>query len=199
MTKLYLIRHGETDDNINKRLCGWSDPHLNARGRSEAEKLAKSLKNQHFDVVYHSGLKRTIETAEAIVNGRNYTAKALESLRELHFGQFEGISMEEVKEKHPQKFYELQSDYIEFCFPEGESLKEMHSRVVTGVEELLRVHEGQEILIVAHSGVIRSIIAHLITGDIKKHWSFKIDHCSVSIIESTPDFNILVKLNEIKY
>ncbi|KAB3532896.1 histidine phosphatase family protein [Alkaliphilus pronyensis] len=198
MTKLYLVRHGETDYNLNKKLCGWSDPGLNDRGREQALSLSKALQNLEFDVIYNSGLKRAVETTEIIMENNKSVIYSLDFLKEIHFGRFEGFCMNEIKEKHPQIFKQLQKDYVGFCFPEGESLRDMYNRVASGIEELLKTNDKKNILLVSHSGVIRNIIAHLITGDINKHWNFKIDHCSLSIIEATENFNILVKLNEVK-
>ncbi len=199
MVKIYLVRHGETEDNRNHQLCGWSNPPLNEKGRQQAQKLALFLKNQSFDAIYTSGLKRTDETAKLITQVKEGSISFMEELRELHFGDFEGDTMINMEKKHPKLYQQMRDDFIGFRFPNGESLSDMHHRVTTAIEELIAKHKDEEILLVVHSGVIRSIIAQLITGDIKKHWNFKIEHCSVSIIEAYEDFNLLSKLNETSF
>lgn len=195
-TRLYLIRHGETDYNQQQRLCGWSDPPLNGAGRKQAEAIACSLKSVEFHRIYVSGLRRAIETAEIIRGNKAIEVIHDSNLRELNFGGFEGETMKNIEIVHPDLFQSLRLDSIHFKFPQGESMEEMHLRVSKAIEDIVKQHPDETVLIVAHAGVIRSIVAHLITGDIHKHWSFKIDHCSITVVEAHQDFYILSKLNE---
>lgn len=199
MTKLYLVRHGETNENRNRRFCGWIDVPLNPTGTVQAQKLEKAFKDITIDVMYTSSLKRAKETAAFIKGNPPYPKHPIENLRELHFGRAEGLTIEEIKKCHPEVYDGLEKDYTKAKFPEGESLEEMHLRVTSAVDEILQQHVDKSILIVAHSGVIRSIVAHLITGDMKYHWNFKIDHCSITTIEKQGDFSVLTKLNDISH
>lgn len=199
MIRLYLVRHGETEDNNNKYLCGWSDVSINNKGRLQAKGLAEAIKGLDIDIIYTSTLKRTMETAEYIMMDRNCSLQPLDFLRELNFGDFEGHTMMELKEKYPEDFKKIQEDSVNYCFPKGESMYQMHQRVAEGIDEILAKSEGKNIMLVAHSGVIRSILAHLLTGDIKRHWNFKIHHCTLNAIERVDGFNILTKLNETPY
>jgi len=196
MTKLYLIRHGQTGDNYSQRFCGWTDAPLNELGKSQAQSLTSAFEDIEIDIIYTSDLKRAKETASYIKKGKGFFVKELDSLRELNFGVAEGLIVEEIKEKHPQVYEDMEKDYIGAKFPEGESLEDMHNRVSQAIDDILVKHDGQSIALVAHSGVIRSIISHLITGDIKHHWSFKIDNCSITVIEKDKNFAFLTKLND---
>ncbi|AKL94465.1 alpha-ribazole phosphatase CobC [Clostridium aceticum] len=197
MTELYLVRHGETEENRNSRFCGWTDVSLNEAGRQQAQKLTEAFKNIAIDVMYTSGLKRAEETAFYIRREQQYPVYAMDALRELNFGEAEGLTIEEIKEKHPNVYEGLEKDYIKLKFPQGESLEEMHDRVAAAVDEMLSQHVDKKIVLVAHSGVIRSAIAHLITGDIKHHWNFKVNHCSINKIEKHGDFCVLTVLNDL--
>jgi len=199
MTKLILIRHGETDDNKNQNLCGWSDPCLNDNGRKAAEALASYVKDIAFDLIITSGLRRSEETAAIIRKERKIEHLALEDLRELNFGDFEGSKMKDIKDKQPELYRQLEKDFIHFKFPKGESLKEMNARVIAATNKLLDDYKDKSLAIVAHSGVIRCILAHFITGDINKHWSFRVEHCSISVLEIHQDFPVLTKLNDIAF
>ncbi|SDK69733.1 alpha-ribazole phosphatase [Natronincola ferrireducens] len=196
MTKLYLIRHGETEENANRRFCGWTDVSLNQLGKSQALRLTNAFKNIEIDVMYTSNLRRAKETAEAIKGDKNYPIHEITSLRELNFGRVEGLTIEEIQKNYPEVYRELENDYVRVKFPDGESLQEMHERVVNALEEILHQHREKHIAIIAHSGVIRSMVAHLITGNISYHWNFKVDHCSISIIEKHGDFCVLTALND---
>lgn len=196
MTKLYLIRHGETEENIKGSFCGWLDVSLSPTGVLQAKMLGEALKRTEIDAIYTSGLKRTKETAEYIRGNNSYPVYHMENFRELNFGLAEGLTIEEIKKCHPELYEGLEKDYVKTKFPKGENLEEMHLRVTTAIDEILRDQENKNILLVAHSGVIRSIVAHLITGDIKYHWNFKIDHCSITVVENSEKFSILTRLND---
>ncbi|SNS76754.1 alpha-ribazole phosphatase [Anaerovirgula multivorans] len=196
MTKLYLVRHGETNENRNSRFCGWIDVPLNDTGMAQAQKLEEAFENITIDVMYTSSLKRAKETAAFIKGNLQCPMHHIENLRELHFGRAEGLTIDEIKKCHPEVYEGLEKEYTKAKFPDGESLEDMHLRVTSTVDEILQQHIGKSILIVAHSGVIRSTVAHLITGNMKYHWNFKIDHCSITIIEKQGDFSVLTKLND---
>lgn len=195
MTRLVLIRHGETDENKNQNLCGWSDPDLNSSGKKSALQLAEYLKELQLDVILTSGLKRANETANYLRANREVDILTKEEFRELNFGEFEGFRMKDIERDFPEIYKELRKDFIKFKFPKGESLYEMNSRVITATEGLLKEYEGKNIALVVHSGVIRCILAHYITGDIRRHWHFKIDYCGATILEIHEGFPILTKLN----
>ncbi|MCC5910257.1 MAG: alpha-ribazole phosphatase [Clostridiaceae bacterium] len=196
MAKLYLVRHGETEENRNSRFCGWTDAPLNELGRLQAQKVAAALKDVELDAIYTSNLKRAKETASYIKEYNECIIYEVEQLKELNFGKVEGLTIEEIKQNHPDIYSGLENDYIKVKFPSGESLEEMHHRVVMAVDKILQDHQDENILLVAHSGVIRSIIAHLLTGDITYHWNFKVEHCSISTIEYHENFSVLTKLND---
>lgn len=197
MTRLYLVRHGETEENQKSSFCGWKDPSLCAGGMKQAKNLADALKNKEIDVIYTSGLKRAIETAGIINKYHCCPVYHVEGFREINFGEAEGLTIEGIRNNYPEVYEGLEKDYIKTRFPGGESLEDMHSRVTDTVNKILDEEANKNILLVAHAGVIRSIITHLITGDIKYHWNFRIDHCSISIVEKHEDFCILTKLNDI--
>lgn len=196
MTKLVLIRHGETDENKNHNLCGWSNPCLNNSGRRAAMGLSNYLKDFDLDIIVSSGLKRTDETAELIKSNRDTILISNEEFKELNFGEFEGAKMQYIERNYPDLFKALEADFINFRFPMGESLHDMNTRVIAATTKLLKEYKGKNIALVVHSGVIRCIIAYFIAGDIKRHWSFKVDHCSVSILEFHEDFSVLTGLND---
>lgn len=196
-TSLYLIRHGETDHNLHKRLCGWADPPLNEKGRKQAQDAAKALTSVEIHSIYHSGLKRTEETAQIIQGGRGLESVAINGLREINFGALEGKTMQHMEAVFPDEYNALIEDAVHFQFPQGESLYEMHHRVIKAADELIQSSKNKNLVLVTHAGVIRSIVAHYITGDIHKHWHFKIDHCSITLLEFQEDFCILSKLNQL--
>lgn len=105
--KIYLVRHGETDWNNEKRLQGWADISLNAKGVKEAEEVAEKLKNVHFDDAFCSDLERAEVTAETILKGRDIEVQMDPRLRELGFGPLEGTLYNDARTDESQPLHEL--------------------------------------------------------------------------------------------
>lgn len=172
MTKLYLIRHGETELNEKGVYYGWTDCSLNERGVAQAEELADILQEVDFDVVISSTLKRAVDTA-AIVSG--FAPENIirdERLRELNFGEWEGVHFAEVQEKHREKWELWGRDWKNASPPSGESFIDMYSRIKCCIDELLEEHKGKKILIVSHQGSMRIIPLILLGLSVDYYWSF---------------------------
>ena len=105
--KIYLVRHGETDWNNEKRLQGWADISLNAKGVKEAEEVAEKLKDVHFDDAFCSDLERAEVTAETILKGRDMEVQMDPRLRELGFGPHEGTLYNNARTDESQPLHEL--------------------------------------------------------------------------------------------
>ena len=149
MSRVYFIRHGETA--MAGRFCGQSDPELNDRGREQAIGL-RSL--QGLECVYSSDLRRALSTAEAM--GSPVVVRP--ALREIHFGQWEGLSWEEIERADADYAGEWIARYPALPAPGGESFSEFEARVVEEIDWLL----GQRgpIAVVTHAGVLRVVLQH---------------------------------------
>jgi broad specificity phosphatase PhoE len=151
--EVWLLRHGETDWTTARRFCGWSDPPLNERGRAQARALRPSLAGIEFDSVVSSSSVRAVETARLA-----YGEPAVdERLRELDFGEIEGLSWVDCSEEVRAQLL----DYDTFCAPSGETVAALMARVTAA----LRALEGGHHLVVTHGGVIRALLGRAgITG-----------------------------------
>jgi broad specificity phosphatase PhoE len=118
MTKLILIRHGETDYTSQKKYCGVSNPPLNDKGKQQARALGKRLKNFKIDKVYSSDLKRTCQTAEIIFNKK--TIEKSSDFQELNFGVLEGLCYKEIMKKYPDSYQKWLNNPLKNAIPEGE-------------------------------------------------------------------------------
>lgn len=158
MTEILLIRHGETDWNVEKRLQGHIDIELNDRGRRQAEVLGSALAEEKLDAVYASDLKRAWKTAQAIALHQALAVQKEALLRERCYGALEGMSYQEIKQAYPETYLAWRSRDIHARYPCGDSpaetLLEFSSRVVNAVIELARKHPQQKIAIIAHGGVL---------------------------------------------
>ena len=154
MTDVILIRHGETDWNVQGRFQGQIDVPLNALGLRQAERMAERLAQETVDVFYCSDLLRTRQTAAPAALKLALPAAPDAGLREQHFGVLEGLSFDEVQARHPQLLAEWMRHDPDYALPEGESVRSFHSRVVGAVRALAQRHDGMTLAVVTHGGVL---------------------------------------------
>ena len=154
MTVIYLIRHGETMWNREKRLQGHIDIGLNDIGHQQADRLAKSLVDKKISAIISSDLSRAIDTAKPIALHHQLELHLDPALRERHYGVMQGLSHQEIAEHHPENHRAWKNRDIHFQPENGESLVQFNDRVVTAIASWAKKYAGQEIAIVAHGGVL---------------------------------------------
>ena len=171
-----MVRHGETDWNRESRFQGQSDPPLNASGRRQAHELAQRLRGESLDTVYASPLRRAYETAEIVAGGLGLEVQAVDALREVFLGAWEGLTLSEVEARFPEGYRRWVGHRD--GWHGGESYDELAQRVIAGLLEIAEAHEGGRVLAVTHGGPIRSAVAAA-TGT-----PFAEIHSSVRVIEN---------------
>ncbi|MCX7879085.1 MAG: 2,3-bisphosphoglycerate-dependent phosphoglycerate mutase [Ignavibacteria bacterium] len=168
MPLLILVRHGESEWNLQNRFTGWIDVDLSQRGVEEAHNAGKILKKQNFriDAVFTSVLKRAIRTTEIILqelglDGLHYEMD--QALNERHYGQLQGLNKQEIGEKYGFDQLKIWRRSYDVAPPGGESLKDTQERVLPyykkHIEPLLR--EGKNVLISAHGNSLRALVMYL--------------------------------------
>lgn len=159
-TDILIIRHGQTDWNVQKKLQGHSDIPLNENGRKQAEMLSAILKDEHLDAIYSSDLKRAHETAIAIAETHHLPVIADRRFRERCYGACEGLRSSEIKERFPEEYKAWVAAAPDLFFPDGErkteSPRQFHARAKTAIEETAAKHLGQTIAIITHFGVLET-------------------------------------------
>jgi len=197
MSRLLLVRHGETELNSAERYWGHSDVKLSALGVRQAERLRDRLATHKIDTIYSSDLQRAWATANTIASRHQLDVTICAELREINFGKIEGLNFEEISQLFPEfaaKWKARRSTNIEF--PGGESLDQLNNRVSNFVGRLKK-HEAEEtILIVAHAGVLRSLICQLMEIELRYIYQIRLDLASLSILETHPAGAILTLLND---
>lgn len=157
-SRLCIVRHGETPWNAERRLQGHTDIPLNAAGLAQAEATARVLAAHRFAALYTSDLTRAVQTASFSARRLGLTPIAMTELRERHFGQLQGLTYDEARLRHPEAYRRWQSRDPEFAFDSGgESLNAFAARVERAVNRLAQLHLGEQILLVAHGGVLDTI------------------------------------------
>lgn len=179
-TKLFLIRHGSTDWNKQRRYCGFVDIGINNNGRAQARRLKKRLKDQGVDKVYCSDRKRAVQTAGIIFRGQEI--KEVKALREMHFGIFEGLTYREILKKYPDIYKKWIDNPFDTIIPKGESLNIFRKRVIKAFRDIIAKYLNQEIAIVCHGGTISVFINHIIKS--RDFWKYIPDSASLSVLEA---------------
>lgn len=158
MTRLILVRHGETDWNRQLRFQGQVDVPLNATGREQAQRVARRLATGTVDRVVSSDLSRARQTAEPLADwlARRGGPDPIETaaLREQNFGLVDGMSVDEIKRQHPAAWNEWVGFDADYAFEGGESTRTFHARVLSGLQALVDAHAGQTLVVVTHGGVL---------------------------------------------
>ncbi len=182
-TRLYIVRHGETEWNKTLRYQGHRDIPLSEAGRLQAAKIAKRLSGVRLHAAYASDLSRAQETARIIAEYHGLTVKEMPELRETNFGLWEGLTYSEID----QQFHETMKGWYEnprdTQIPGGESLGEVADRCQAGIDKILRENPGKDVLVTAHGGIIRIIVATVLGMSLNDYWKIKQDNVSLNIIE----------------
>ncbi len=155
-TRILAIRHGETAWNVDTRLQGHLDIPLNEVGLRQAQHLARALAvRDAIDAIYASDLSRARDTALAIAQAVGHTVTTHAGLRERHFGAFQGRTFAEIETELPDHAWHWRKRTPEWVPPGGgESLLMLQERIVRAVNELAARHGGQQMVLVAHGGVM---------------------------------------------
>jgi broad specificity phosphatase PhoE len=164
---LILLRHGETDHNSGLRLTGWGDPELNEKGFEQARAAAVRIVAAHkIDQIYTSSLRRAKQTAESLAQLTGLTPIVKEELKELHFGEMEGMAIAEIKERHPELLDAWGSDDAEFGWPGGEVRHVFHTRVDQAIWKIIQAEAGvhQTVAIVGHGAALAGFVTQIMTG-----------------------------------
>lgn len=191
-----LVRHGETEFNSSLRYWGKTDVELGPKGLRQAEQLRDRLATEKINCVYSSELKRAAVTARTIASMHGIKVINRPELNEINFGQVEGLTFEEIKIKYPEVSRMWMQRSPELAYPGGESLASLEKRVAEFKTVLLGHSPQETILIVAHSGILRSLICQVLNLELASRWNIRIDLASLSIVETYPETAILSLLND---
>jgi len=167
-SRLILVRHGETEGESSIRYHGRTDVALSELGRDQMRRASRAIKTNHgginFARVFSSPLVRASEGAR-IVAGDSAQLATIDEFAEVHFGLFEGLTADEIRERYPDEFARWNADRLapSYTYPEGESRTDFTNRVERGLERMLALWtpRDNDALLVAHRGVIRAIVRKL--------------------------------------
>ena len=155
---LYLVRHGQTEFNLAGRIGG--DPPLTAKGREQAQRLARHLRGERLDWLFTSTRRRSHETAAPLLAERpDLRCLALKEFDEIFAGDCEGMSYDDIRATMPQVTMQRNADKYGYAYPHGESYAMLRDRVRRGVMRVLFLAKDSPIIIVGHQAINRVVLA----------------------------------------
>lgn len=183
MTKIILVRHGETIWNRELRYQGHQDVPLSEKGREQAIKLRERLAAEKIDAFYASDLSRALETAGIIARHHGQEVLPVPELRETNFGRWEGMTYNEIIAAYSEEMQKWREDPLANRIPGGETLQEVADRCMAGINRIIARHPDQTVLVAAHGGTIRVVVSSILGLDLRNYWKIKQDNVAVNIIE----------------
>jgi probable phosphoglycerate mutase len=161
MTRFIVVRHGETQWNIEARIQGHGDSPLTALGLAQAEAIAARLAAEPFDVLVSSDLGRALGTARRIAERTGHAVAADARFRERAFGTAEGLTYGEMDHRFPEAFSHVRATDPDYVLPGGESRRQFYGRIRAGFEALAREHAERCVAVVCHGGVLAALYRHI--------------------------------------
>jgi len=197
MTRIILVRHGQTEWNRVERFRGRADVPLNNTGIAQAEATGKRIAAEWLPVaVYTSPLSRSVKTAEAIAGHHNLEVQPHPGLIDIDYGQWQGLSPEEVLQRWPEEIDAWYNRPHLASIPGGESLGELRTRLIPTVKELTDRHPGETIVLVGHTVINRIILLGVLSLGNDRFWRIRQDTCAINVFEVDGDEFTLVSLND---
>ena len=203
VTKLYLIRHGQSDGNAEGRFGGHGPTPLSPLGQKQAEATAKLLTREGVNAIYSSDLHRALQTAEPLSKLTGIPIIQTSAFRERNVGVLEGLTFDESKQTFPDDYYALVNRNVHHVITDGESYRHLLRRSTTQLWEILRDHMGGRIAIFSHTGAICFMTLHLmgaIRRDTKQTPWIVTSNCGINRFEIRGRKNVrILALNDTRH
>ena len=194
--RIYLIRHAKPDLPYNGKLYyGSTDYPLSEEGVLMAKELGTVLKDLEPSAVFSSDLKRAADTAEISLSEKKCDIEIVAPLREIHLGDWEGKSFDEVRSSWNEIYEKRGSSFDSVAPPNGESFTDLQQRTVPAFEKILERNSVGDILIFAHGGAIWTIMCNYFGFELNDIFFYPMDYCGIHIIERTEGLMKLIKYN----
>ena len=183
MIKLHLIRHGQTDYNIERRIQGQRDSHLTDTGIKQALALKEKLDSINFDVVYSSSNIRAVDTAKILMADKSQNITFLDELKEIYLGHWEGRLNAEIEQTESEQFNNFWNHPDQFYCPGSETFNDLQQRALNVFTKITEKHRDQVILIVSHGAFLRALLVYFAKRPLNDLWKPPhLHNCAHSIV-----------------
>jgi len=196
VTRIVLVRHGETEWNAQRKHIGSTDLELNEKGKAQAKAVANALEEFSFTAVYSSTLKRCFQTAETIANSHNLKIKSDAGLNEIDFGEWEGLTWNDIKTGYPNLYRRWLREDRNFQMPGGERWQAFKERVFRVFKKILEENAEGTIAIVGHGGSLKVILCEILKFGSSCFFKFQLSPAAVSVFDLDGNKATLTLLND---
>jgi alpha-ribazole phosphatase/probable phosphoglycerate mutase len=196
VSRVYLVRHGQVYGYENFPVYGHTDVDLTEVGIIQTEHLADRLRLANIKAIYSSDLKRSMIGARIIARHHDVPLHVMPELREMHFGDWEGLSLSELRQRFPQELDKRKADVLNYRIPgNGESIAELSGRIIVCFRKILEDQSGGDFLVVGHGAVNRVILCSALGLDLARLFSIQQDYGCLNIIDYLPDSTLIRLMN----
>lgn len=184
MTRIVLVRHGQTVWNKDVRFRGQTDVELDEFGFRQAKATGQYVAARWpVSAVYASRMSRAMQTAQAIASAQGLAAQPLAGLLDMNFGEWQGLSPAEVAQQYPDLYRAWLEAPHTVQFPGGESLAIVRERVLSGLDEVIARHPGETVALVSHNVVNRVLLCGVLGLGNDHYWQLHQDTCAINVFD----------------
>jgi probable phosphoglycerate mutase len=192
----YIVRHGQTNWNILGKTQGHGNSDLTAKGIEQATELAESIVNYPIDYIYSSDLGRAVQTAQILGDKLNIKVEETEALREMGFGEWEGLLIDEIKANYANVYATWRNEPHLAQIPGGETLHLIKDRVDSFIQSLNEKYDNKHILLVTHSVTVRVMLLAFLNSGMENIYRIKQDNTALNIVEYRDYGPVVIKMND---
>ena len=198
MTTFYILRHADKEkgDFYNPHLRHQDEP-ISQKGKQDARKLWSFFSDKQVSAIYISEYLRTAQTIEYAASRLQLTPIIDKRLNEMDNGLFEGKSIQEIQQVFPDAWKSMLERKEDFRFPEGETGEEARKRIADLLEEKRKTHDTENVILVSHEGLIRSLMCYIMNLPVYQRGHFQVNTCGIMEIVYQPEYNAwkLIRFN----
>ncbi len=192
----YIVRHGQTNWNILGRTQGHGNSDLTKKGLEQAKELADAIVDYPIDYIYSSDLGRAVQTAQIIANKLNLDVNKTPELREMGFGIWEGLLIEEIKKDHLDTYNTWRNEPHLVNIEGGENLHIIKERTDKFIEKLNKKYDNKHIVLVSHSVTVRAMLLSFLGSSMQNIYRIKQDNTALNIVECRDYGPVVIKMND---
>ena len=181
-TTVLLVRHGQTRSNVTGFYMGWSDEDIDDVGYPQVHSLSSRLANLPIASVYSSPLQRTCTTAVILAKPHHLEVEVSDDLIELRLGDWEGLHMDEIRQRWPEIWQQSRIDPSDITMPNGESFQQVTERAVRMFDKIVAANQGKQAVIVTHEIGVKVIVAHVLGTSNSIYRRFEVNNASLSVV-----------------
>lgn len=196
MTRIILVRHGQTEWNREERFRGRVDIDLDETGVRQAQAAAEKIARWDVAAIYSSPLKRAMATAQIIASRLGLPVEPLDGINDMDFGIWQGLSIEEARRRYRELFDLWRYSPQRLEIPDGETLEDVQRRAVATIDDLVARHQNETVALVSHRVVCKVLLCHLLGLDNSHFWQIAQDTTAINLFELWEGWSSLRLLND---